>query len=117
MLLGLIMPSVHPEMDRAVIDVLYSNEGAELGRGTKLLDFTVDLSAAAAYDCPPIASYRIVVREPVWLRRIDVSPGEEVPAGAVIGLFSTIRDEALDTVTARSVRIAIAGIVAPMKWL
>jgi len=117
LLLELVLPKVHPQMRSATIGLVYANEGAELKVGTKLMDFTVDLSAAAAHDCPPIASYRIVIRETAWLRRIAVAPGDEVAVGGLIALFSTQQDEALDTAPTRSIRVAIAGIAQPIPWI
>jgi hypothetical protein len=99
-------------MTTAVVDRIYAEAGAHIPLGSKLFDLTVDLSAAAPHDCPPIGHYRLVVRDLLWLRRLDVAPGDEPIVGASLALFSTEPDEPLDGTPVRQTRLAIVGIVS-----
>ncbi len=87
-----------------------------LGLGARILDLSVDLSAAVAHDCPPISHYRIVLRERAWLRRLCVKPGAQVAADEVLAQFSTDPDEPLDGEPGRAVRVSIAGILDQSDW-
>lgn len=111
LLLNLTLPEINPLMTTAVIDRIYASVGAALPVGSKLFDLTIDLSAAAPHDCPPIGHYRLVVRDRLWLRRLEVVPGDEPSVGANLALFSTEPHESLDGVPARQVRVAIAGVL------
>jgi hypothetical protein len=111
LLLNLTLPQINPLMTTAVIDRIYTRVGASIPVGTKLFDLTVDLSAAAPHDCPPIGHYRLVIRDRLWLRRLDVAPGDEPDVGANLALFSTAHDDPLDGVPVRQTRVAIVGIV------
>lgn len=116
MLLNLTAPRINAYMTTAIVDAVHAAVGQALPVGGKLIDLTVDLSAAAPHDCPPIAHYRLTVRDKVWLRRLDVAPGDEPEVGASLALFSTEPDEPLDAAPARPVRVAIAGIIAESAW-
>ena len=111
LILNLTLPQINPLMTTAVIDRIYAEVGAQIPLGSKLFDLTVDLSAAVAQDCPPIGHYRLVVRDLLWLRRLDVAPGDEPNVGASLALFSTEPDEPLDGTPVRQTRLAIVGIV------
>jgi len=100
----------------ATIDVAHIAEGGSVVLGGKFVDVTVDLSAATPHDCPPISHYRIALRDRVWLRRLDVAPGDRVDVGASLALFSTTPDEPLEGEPARAVRVAIAGIIPQTTW-
>jgi hypothetical protein len=115
-LLNLPLPRINALMATAIIDVVHVAEGASVGVGGKFLDLTIDLSAAAPHDCPPIAHYRLVVRDKVWLRRLEVRPGDEPAVGTSLALFSTEPDEPLDGAPARPVRLAIAGVIRQSAW-
>jgi hypothetical protein len=116
LLLTLTLPRINVHMITAIIDMIHAQLGAPLPIGAKLLDLTVDLSAAAAHDCPPVAHYRLVVRDRAWLRRLDVAAGDEPEVGTSLALFSTEPDEPLDAAPARQVRLAIAGIIPQSIW-
>jgi hypothetical protein len=116
LLLTLTLPLINPYMTTAIVDRIHLAEGAAMALGGKLMDVTVDLSAAAPHDCPPVSHYRIVVRDKCWLRRLDVAPGDEPALGARLGLFSTEPDEPLDGAPAREVRVSIAGVLQPSAW-
>jgi hypothetical protein len=116
LLLNLPLPKINAHMTTAKIDVVHAAENAPVGQGGKLFDITVDLSAAAPHDCPPISHYRLVTRDRVWLRRLEVGPGAEPAVGANLALFSTEPDESLDTDVTRAVRLTIAGIIPQTTW-
>ena len=116
MLLSLARPRINEYMTTAVIRKIYAAEGDALNLGAKLLDLSVDLSAVAPHDCPPVSLDRIALRDRVFLRRLCVAPRDELPIGAALAQFSTEPDEALDREPARTVRITLAGIVYPNEW-
>ena len=111
MILRVDLPSINQSADTAVVEAIYPSEGSLLQPGSKLVDLKVDLSLAVAHDCPPITFHRIAVRERVWVRRILVSAGEEVPVGSVLALCSTAPDEGVDEEPARALRVSIIGIL------
>lgn len=116
MLLNLTLPRINPEMTTATIDRILVELGGAVPLGGKLLDLTVDLSAAAPHDCPPISHYRLVARDRAWLRRLEVAAGAEPEVGACLALFSTEPDEPLTGTVERSMRIAVAGIIPQASW-
>ncbi len=99
------------QMSGATIECLYAAPGEMLRPGTKLLDLSVDLGSAFAQECPPISFYRIVMREPAWLRAINVAPGQFCALDEVIALFSTDPEETLIEAPARAIRTTTAGIL------
>jgi hypothetical protein len=116
LLLNLVLPRINPHMATAKIDRVHASVGAAMPVGGKFLDLTIDLSAATPHDCPPVSHFRLVVRDKAWLRRLEVSPGDEPEVGAGLALFSTTPDEPLDGAPARAVRIAIVGIIPQPVW-
>jgi hypothetical protein len=116
LLLNLIVPRINDYMTTAIVEDVYADEGAVLGVGAKLLDITVDLSAAAPHDCPPISHYRLVLREPARLRSVLVKRGDEPAVGAPLALFTTEPDEPLDAGAGRPLRVAIAAILRQSAW-
>ncbi len=116
MLLSLVLPQINPYMTAAVIDRLHASVGAALTSGGKLLDLTIDLSAVAPHDCPPVSHYRLMIRDRCWLRRLDVGPGDGPAVGASLALFSTEPDEPLGGPPARAARVTIAGIIPQPAW-
>jgi hypothetical protein len=116
LLLHLIVPRINDYMTEAIVEWVYPSEGQSLEIGAKLLDMTVDLSAAAPHDCPPISHYRIVLREPVLLRRLTVSRRDTVAAGAQVALFTSTPDEPIEGPSDRAVRVAIAAIIHQPSW-
>jgi hypothetical protein len=71
----------------------------------------VDLSSAFSQDCPPISYYRVVSRERVWLRKIEVAAGDSIDVSGLIAIFSTEADELEGGVISRPLRITTAGIL------
>ena len=93
------------------VEAIHVRVGDQLLIGARLLDLVVDLSAAAPHDCPPRSHYSLAVRDKVWVRRLDVAPGDEPEVGASLGLFSTEPDEPVDGAPAREIRVAIVGVI------
>ena len=116
MLLTLKLPRINAYMNTALITKIYAAEGISLNVGAKLLDLTIDLSAAAPHDCPPVSHYRIALRDRAWLRRLTVALGDNVEVGAKMAQFTTEPDEPLDGESVRAVRVTIAGILDQSDW-
>lgn len=116
MILNLVLPRINPHMTNATIDVVHAGVGTAVAAGDKLIDLTIDLSAAAPHDCPPISHYRLLARDRVWLRRLDVAPGDQPETGAQIALFSTDPGEDPDAPPARQIRVSVAGIIRQPTW-
>jgi len=114
-LLTLSLPRINEYMTSARIEAVHADVGAALGTGSKFIDLTIDLSAIAAQDCPPVSHFRLAVRDRVWLRRLQVARGDTIEVGAMIAWFTTDAHEPLDVAPSRSVRVAIAGILAPAE--
>ena len=102
-------------MTNALVNTIYAATGALLPTGTKLLDLKVDLSDTLAQDCPPVSYYRLVLREPAWLRRWIVKAGDEPNVGDVLAILSTAADEAVEAQPHRAVRVMTAGIVPDLQ--
>jgi hypothetical protein len=105
------LPLIVTQMTGANVECLHAKVGDGLKMGSKLLDLSVDLSSAFAQECPPISFFRVVLREPVWLRKFALAPGNFTQLGDEIAVFSTTPDEDLDQPAARVVRTMVAGIV------
>jgi hypothetical protein len=116
LLLNLIVPRINPLMTTARVSVIHAAAGAAIAVGGKLLDLTIDLSAAVPHDCPPVGHFRLIARDRVWLRRLDAAAGDERPAGASLALFTTDPDEPLEGPPARQLRMATVAIVPPSVW-
>jgi hypothetical protein len=112
LLLTLPLPRINELMTSAVVDAIHATVGSALTPGAALMDISVDLSAVVAHDCPPISLFRIILRDRVWLRRIAVARGDDVPVGGLLATFSTTADESPEGEPARPVRVTIAGILA-----
>jgi hypothetical protein len=105
------LPSIVTQMTGATFEFLHAQPGDAMKMGSKLLDFSVDLSSAFAQECPPISFYRVVLREKAWLRKLDLTPGQFCELDEVVAIFSSSPDEDLDQPIARAVRTTVAGIV------
>jgi len=111
-LLTLTLPRIHDLMTAATIEAVYARPGDALAVGAKLCDLTVDLSAVAAQDCPPISHFRLVLRERLWVREVAAIPATDAAVGATLMRFTSTPDEPLDGAPAREARVSIAGILA-----
>jgi hypothetical protein len=117
LLLTLKLPRINPYTNTALVSKIYAAEGVSLNVGAKLLDLTVDLSATAPHDCPPVSHYRVALRDRAWLRRLTVALGDNVEVGATMAQFTTEPDEPFDGEPVRAVRVTIAGILDQSDWL
>ena len=111
MIYALKLPTIVPQMTGATAECVHATPGAALKMGSKLLDLSIDLSSAFAQECPPISYYRIVLREPMFLRSMAAKPGDLIGLDGEIALFSTTPDEPLDAAPARPPRLTIAAIM------
>ena len=111
MILTLTLPRIIGPMTSGEVFKLHCSEGRLLKPGTAFVDLKVDLSSAAAQDCPAVSYYRLVIREPVWLRHMAVACGDTALVGAAIALFSTEADETINEPPGRQIRFMTAGIV------
>jgi len=98
-------------MSGARIECVYAEPGKPLKNGSKLFDLGVDLSSAFAQECPPVSFFRVVLREPVFLRKLNVGRGQLCEIGELIALFSNEADESLSGEPVRDIRFAVAGII------
>jgi hypothetical protein len=105
------LPLINPHMSSARIECVYAEPGTELRNGSKLFDLGVDLSSAFAQECPPISFFRIVMREPAFLRRLNVDRGRLCQLGEEVALFSSEAEEHLSAEPVRDIRFAVAGII------
>ena len=111
MLFDLRLAEIVPGMSGATIECVHATAGGLLKPGAKLVDLSIDLSNAFAQECPPISFFRVILREPAVLRRIDVTPGQYCEMGAVLALFSPTPEDPLAGPADRAVRLATAGIM------
>jgi hypothetical protein len=115
--LGLLLPRIMEPMTTARIEAAYAAPGAAMKPGDRLFDLTIDLGGAFLQNCPPISHYRLVLRERAVMRRLNVRPGQDVAPGDCLALFTTLPEEPEDGPVARSLRIAVAGIIGqPDLW-
>lgn len=105
------LPTINPHMTGARIECLFAKPGDPLKVGAKLLDLGIDLSSAFSQDCPPISFFRIVMREPVYLRALAFERGQQAELDDLIALFSVGPDDDLTEAPARQVRVTTAGII------
>lgn len=115
MLLSIQLPAPAFESQNCVVRVIHVSEGAVVAPGSKIIDFSVDLSAGQSYDCAPIAHYRLASMEGGLLHRVGIVVGQEIDATAIIGLLSTAGDVASVT-PERTARVAVASILHHDDW-
>ena len=105
------LPTINPHMSGARIECVYAEPGSALKNGSKLFDLGVDLSSAFAQECPPVSFFRVVLREPVFLRKLNMDRGQLCELGELVALFSNQVDEPLGAAPVRDIRFAVAGIL------
>jgi hypothetical protein len=110
---SLVLPEIVEGMTSADVQALYCGVGEGLKRGSKILDLTVDLSAAFPHDCPPVSHYRLAARDPLFVRQIMARPGAPAAVGETLALLSTTADESLDDAPTAAARLTVVGIVNP----
>jgi hypothetical protein len=111
MLLEFRLPRINPHMTSATVECVFPQPGDALKMGSKLLDVSVDLGSAFAQECPPISFFRVVMREPMFYRKLLVEPGRQCQPTDLVALLSTEPDEDLGQAVGRVVRITVAGIM------
>jgi hypothetical protein len=105
------LPTINPHMSAARIECIYAEPGNALKIGSKLFDLGIDLSSSFAQECPPVSFFRVVLREPVFFRKLKVVRGQLCELGELVALFSTEPDETLTVAPVRDIRFAVAGII------
>lgn len=116
MLLSLLLPNTNEGLGRARIDAIYPAVGDALEPGARLFDFTIGLDAASEFDCPPVTSYRMILREAARVHRVDAEPGQMLAAGEALGLLVSGADAALDGEPQRGARVSVAAILRSLDW-
>lgn len=116
MTIRLVLPATNEALGSARIDEVYIEAGQALALGSRLVDFTVGLDAAASQDCPPITHYRMTLREKAWVGRVDVEPGQDVAVGDVLALLSVNPGDPLDPDAVRTARVSMAAIIRTPDW-
>ena len=115
MLVPVQMPQVLPGEQICVVRAVYPSPGSDLGIGESLIDFSVDLSAGQAFDCAPIAHYRLALAEPGRLKSIDVSEGQEIALDTVIAMLDVDEAQA-GPAFARAALVNVASILHHDDW-
>ena len=113
MLLAIELPRLHELMTIGTVSRVLVAPGGELPAGTPLMDVRVDLSNAAAHDCPPVSYFRIVLRDAGVLRTLTAQPGSEVAPGERIGLMTSTGDESTSGEPSRPARVTTVGVLGP----
>ena len=115
MLVPLQMPQVLPGDQLCIVRAVYPAPGSVLAIGESVIDFSVDLSAGQAFDCAPIAHYRLALAEPGRLHNIDVSEGQEIALDTIIGMLDVEESQATDG-PARAALVNVASILHHDDW-
>lgn len=115
MLVPLQMPQVLPGDQVCVVRAVYASPGSALDIGQGVIDFSVDLSAGQAFDCAPIAHYRLALAEPGRLKSIDVIEGQEIALDTVIGMIDVDEGRGDDGRT-RAALVNVASILHHDDW-
>jgi len=100
------------------INNIYIGENEFVERGTKLLDIKVDMNEMLLHDCPSINFYRLVAQESAWVRKLNISPGQQIDNDFLLGVFSTEQSEPIldDFIFERGIRFGYAGIIHEVDW-
>jgi hypothetical protein len=115
MLVPLQMPLVLPGDQTCVVRAVYASPGSALDIGESVIDFSVDLSAGQAFDCAPIAHYRLALAEPGRLKSIDVIEGQEIALDTVIGMLD-VEESRADNGYSRAALVNVASILHHDDW-
>ena len=117
MLLTIALPATLPPGGELRARVIHAAAGDRMGPGAKLLDFSYDLSAGTAHDCPPVTYYRLILRERGVLRALTIARGDRLESGVPLALLATDPADPADAMPARAARVTVAGIVFHAeKW-
>ena len=115
MLVRLQMPQVLPGDQTCVVRAVHASPGRALDIGESVIDFSVDLSAGQAFDCAPIAHYRLALAEPGRLQSMDVTEGQEITLDAVIGMLD-VDEIRTDDGPGRAAMVNVASILHHDDW-
>jgi hypothetical protein len=115
MLVPLQLPQVLPGDQICVVRAVHASAGSALDIGESVIDFSVDLSAGQAFDCAPIAHYRLALAEPGRLKSIDVTEGQEIALDTVIGMLD-VEEGRSDGGRARAAQVNVASILHHDDW-
>ena len=115
MLVRLQLPQVLPGDQLCVVRAVHALPGSVLDIGESVIDFSVDLSAGQAFDCAPIAHYRLALAEPGRLKSMDVTEGQEIALDAVIGMLDVDESRA-DDGPDRAALVNVASILHHDDW-
>lgn len=113
MLLAIELPRLHELMTTGVVTAVHAAPGTMLEPGAPLVDVRVDLSHAAAHDCPPVSWFRVILRERGVLRELTAARDDELAPGARFGLLAATADEPASDLPARAARLTTVGLVGP----
>lgn len=111
MISTLTLPQITDSMRTGIVHSIYATSETLLTPGYKLFDIRIDASLGIVHDCPPISFHRIALREPVWLRQMLVCAGDEIPPDTPLAIFSSTKDEPIDLVHSRPLRVSIFGTI------
>lgn len=115
MLVPLQMPQVLPGDQTCVVRAIHALPGSALEIGESVIDFSVDLSAGQAFDCAPIAHYRLALAEPGRLKSIDVIEGQEIALDTIIGMLD-VEEGRADDARPRAALVNVASILHHDDW-
>lgn len=117
MLLAIELPRLHELMTTAVVTAVHATPGSALEPGAPLFDVRIDLSHAAAHDCPPVSWFRVILRERGVLCAFTAVEDGEVAPGERIGIVASTPGEPTDVEPARTARLTTVGLVGPeAEW-
>lgn len=111
MLIDIPLPRLHELMTTGVVTRVHVAPGSTLAVGAPLVDVRVDLSNAAAHDCPPVSYFRVVLRDTGVLRTLAAQVGSDLAPGQRLGLLTTTADEPLEGNPARAARLTTVGVL------
>ena len=82
------------------------------------MDLKVDMNSSFLHNCPSINFYRLVVLEPLWLRKLFISSGDNVEEKLLMGIFSDDQFEDIGdySIYKRDVKLSYAGIIHDVEW-
>lgn len=115
MIVSVQLPQVLPGDPVCTVRAIHAVAGGTLGIGDGVIDFSVDLGAGQAFDCPPIIHFRLALAEAGRLDRIDVSVGQEIEVGDIVAMLHTDGGDAADG-EVRVARVNVASILHHDDW-
>lgn len=110
MILSVMLPRMGGQTTQATIHKVLASPGEALRPGTALLEVRVDPGAANAQDCAPLYFFRIMSTERAVLRTLDVSAGQVLPVGGVLGVATSTADEPVGGQPGRALRTTSVAI-------